>query len=149
MVETADKQARGPVIRLHPNDNVLVARTDVGLGQSIPGENVVSRAQVAAGYKIAARHNPKGEPVLKYNVVVGFAARDIAPGSVVHSHNTELREFDRDHAHATEYRPVALLPRSEQASFEGIVRADGRVATRELTAINGCRSAPSHDVSGD
>ena len=48
-----EKDVSGPVIRLHADDNVVVARTDVGLGQSIPGENVTSRAQVAAGLNLA------------------------------------------------------------------------------------------------
>ena len=88
MSATASKLNGGPTIRLHPDDNVVVARTDVGLGEPIPGEDVTSRAQISAGYKIATRPIPRGEPVLKYNTVVGFAAEDIAPGSLVHSHNT-------------------------------------------------------------
>ncbi len=135
MIETAEKRVLGNVIRLHPRDNVVVARTDIALGEPIPGENLVSRSQVPAGYKIAARPIAGGEPILKYNVVVGFAAADIAPGSLVHGHNTEFREFDRDYAHASEYRPVDYLPAAEQATFEGIVRADGRVATRNFIGI--------------
>ena len=135
MIETAEKRIVGPVIRLHSRDNVVVARVDVGLGEPIPGENVVSRSQVPAGYKIAARAIAKGEPILKYNVVVGFAAADIAAGWLVHSYNTEFREFDRDYAHGAEYRPVDLVPEAARATFEGIVRSDGRVATRNFIGI--------------
>jgi altronate hydrolase len=124
-----------PVIRLHPDDNVVVARTEVGLGAEIPGEGVTSRAQVAAGYKLATRPIVRGEPVLKYNVTIGFAAEDIAPGSMVHSHNIDFQEFHRDYAHATEYRPVEPVPTAERASFQGIVRADGRVATRNFVGV--------------
>lgn len=124
-----------PVIRMHPNDNVVVARTDVGLGAQLPSENITSRAQVAAGYKIASRAIAAGEAIVKYNTTVGFAAENIAPGSLVHSHNTEFREFDRDYAHASAYEPVQLLPESERATFQGIVRADGRVATRNYIGI--------------
>ena len=135
MIETAEKRMTGPVIRLHSRDNVVVARVDVALGEPIPGENISSRGQVPAGYKIAARAIAKGEPILKYNVVIGFAAADIAPGTLVHSHNTEFREFDRDYAHASEYRAVDFLPTDKRATFQGIVRADGRVATRNFVGI--------------
>jgi len=73
--------------------------------------------------------------VLKYNVVIGFAARDIPAGTVVHTHNVRFEEFHRDYAHASEYRPLGLVAEAERASFEGIVRADGRVATRNFVGI--------------
>ncbi|OYY54900.1 MAG: galactonate dehydratase, partial [Polynucleobacter sp. 35-46-207] len=117
MIEISEKRLMGPVIRLHPNDNVVVARVDVPLGLAfetdVAGERITSKSQVTAGYKIATKKILKGEPILKYSVTVGFAHVDIEPGALVHSHNTEFREFDRDYAHASEFRPVQLLPESE------------------------------------
>jgi altronate hydrolase len=135
MIETNDKHVIGPVIRLHSGDNVAVARRDIAIGEPIPGADVTSRSQVPAGYKIALAPIAKGEPILKYNVVVGFAATDIAPGTLVHSHNTEFREFDRDYAFAAEYRPVEYVPEAQRRTFQGIVRADGRVATRNYIGV--------------
>jgi len=82
MIDLHAKTMIGPVIRLHPNDNVVVARTEVGIGMSIPSEGITSRSQVPSGHKIAARAISAGEPILKYNVVIGFAATDIAPGTM-------------------------------------------------------------------
>ncbi|MCY7319598.1 MAG: altronate dehydratase family protein [Ramlibacter sp.] len=130
-----DKRMIGPVIRLHPDDNVVVARLDVPIGLQVPGENFTSRSQVPAGYKIAARRISKGEPILKYSVTVGFANVDIEPGAMVHSHNTEFREFDRDYAHASEFKPVQLLPENERATFQGYLRANGKVGTRNFIGI--------------
>jgi altronate hydrolase len=135
MIETSKKRVTGSVIRLHPDDNIVVARVNISLGEGIPGENVTSRAQVPAGYKIATRPIAKGEPIRKYNVVIGFAAVDIEPGSLVHNHNTEFREFTRDYDHASEYQPVAMVPEAERATFKGFVRPDGRVATRNYVGI--------------
>lgn len=151
MIETSKKRVNGSAIRLHPDDNIVVARIDIGLGEAIPSENIVSRAQVQAGYKIAARPIAQGEPIRKYNVVIGFAAADIAPGALVHSHNTEFREFERDYGHASEYRPVQMLPDAQRATFEGYVRADGRVATRNfigiLSTVN-CSATVVHKIAG-
>ena len=69
-----------PLLRLHPDDNVLVAKTPLALGQPLPEFGVKARAQVPAGHKIAARAIAEGEPVRKYNAVIGVAARDIEAG---------------------------------------------------------------------
>jgi altronate hydrolase len=135
MIETSEKRVTGPIIRLHSNDNIVVARVDVGIGAPIDGENLVSRSQVPAGYKIASTRISKGDPVRKYNVVIGFASADIEPGTMVHNHNMEFREFDRDPAHASEYRAVEMVEEAQRATFQGIVRADGRVATRNYIGI--------------
>ncbi|PLZ03879.1 galactonate dehydratase [Burkholderia sp. WAC0059] len=150
MIELSGKTIAGPVIRLHPDDNVVVARVDVSIGTPVPSEDFVSRSQVAAGYKIAARRIRKGEPVRKYNVVIGFAAVDIEPGTMVHGHNLEFREFDRDYAFGADYRPTEYLPPHEQATFEGIVREDGSVATRNyigvLSTVN-CSATVVHKIA--
>ena len=70
MIETSGKKLAGPIIRLHPNDNIVVARIDVAIGTAVPSENFSSRSQVPAGYKIAAKKILKGEPILKYLLVV-------------------------------------------------------------------------------
>ena len=70
------------MIRLHPNDNVVVARVDVAIGTAFEGdggERITAKSQVTAGYKIATRKILKGQPILKYSVTVGFAHVDIEP----------------------------------------------------------------------
>lgn len=135
MIEISEKRLIGPIIRLHPNDNIVVARVDVGIGTEVPSENFTSRSQVPAGYKIAAKKILKGEPILKYNVTVGFANTDIEAGTMVHSHNTEFREFDRDYAYSSEFKPTEMLPESERATFQGYVRPNGKVGTRNFIGI--------------
>ncbi|MCA7082293.1 altronate dehydratase family protein [Cupriavidus sp. DB3] len=123
------------VIRLHANDNVLIARQDLALGQPLPELGVRARAQVPAGHKIAACAIAKGEPVRKYDTVIGVADRDIAPGEHVHSHNLKLVDFYRDPAFCTDVRPIDYVPEAERATFQGFVRADGRVGTRNFIGI--------------
>ncbi|HEX7891494.1 MAG TPA: altronate dehydratase family protein [Ramlibacter sp.] len=124
-----------PLIRLHPDDNVLVAKAPLALGQALPEFDVKVRAQVPAGHKIAARRIAEGEPVRKYNAVIGVAARDIEPGDYVHSHNLKLVDFDRDPGFGLDVKPVQYLPEAERATFMGYVREDGRVGTRNFIGI--------------
>lgn len=146
-----DKVIDGPVIRLHPDDNVVIARTEVAIGTKLGATQLFCRSQVPAGYKISSTAIAAGEPVRKYNVVVGFAATDIAPGTLVHTHNTTFREFERDYAHASEYRPLELVPVAERASFEGYVRENGEVGTRNfigiLSTVN-CSATVAHKIAG-
>jgi altronate hydrolase len=139
-----------PLIRLHPADNVLVVRQPLALGQALAEFGLRTRAQVPAGHKIAARAIAAGERVLKYNVVIGAATRDIAAGEHVHGHNLALVEEYRDPAFGADLVPVALLPEAQRARFAGIVRADGRVATRNyvglLSTVN-CSSTVIHRIA--
>lgn len=124
-----------PLIRLHANDNVLIARDTVTLGQELPELGLRIRSQVPAGHKIAARRIAAGEAVKKYDTVIGAASRDIEAGEHVHTHNLTLIDFDRDPAFCQDVHPVDYVPENERASFMGIVRPDGRVATRNFIGI--------------
>ena len=124
-----------PLLHLHPHDNVLVAKTVLALGQEIPELGVRTRAQVPAGHKIAARRIAAGEQVKKYDTVIGVATRDLEPGDYVHSHNLQLVDYYRDPAFGTDVRPVQYVPEAERATFEGYVRADGQVGTRNFIGI--------------
>jgi len=74
MTETATKSLTGSVIRLHPADNVVIARIDVGIGTKIESEGFTSKSQVPTGHKIAATDIAKGAAILKYDTCIGFAA---------------------------------------------------------------------------
>ncbi|MCC7276299.1 MAG: altronate dehydratase [Alphaproteobacteria bacterium] len=125
-------------VRLNPSDNVVVARTDLLPGTALPGEGVTTKAHVPPGHKVATAAIAEGEVVRKYAQIIGFAARAIAPGEHVHTHNLAMGDFARDYAHGETATPTAYV--AEAATFQGIVRPDGRVATRNyigvLTSVN-------------
>lgn len=149
-MKTSEKQLIGPFVRLHKSDNVLVARTDVEVGTPVGNEKYTVRDHVPAGYKMAAVALHKGDPILKYNTVIGFAACDAPPGTMLHSHNIEFREFAREYDFGSEYQPVAMVPESHRATFQGFVRADGRVGTRNyivlVTSVN-CSATVVHRIA--
>jgi altronate hydrolase len=137
-----------PLIRLHANDNVLIARQALALGQELPEFDLRLRAQVPGGHKIAARRIAAGEAVKKYDTVIGAALRDIEAGEHVHTHNLTLVDFDRDPGFCEDVRPVDYVPEADRATFMGIVRPDGRVATRNfiglLSSVNCSATAIKH-----
>ena len=124
-----------PLIRLHANDSVLIAKRPLALGEHVDVWGIKVRAQVPAGHKIALRAIAAGERILKYNTEIGVATRDIAAGEHVHGHNLALADFYHDPAFGADVKPVDVLPASEQARFMGYVRPDGRVGTRNFIGI--------------
>jgi len=127
--------AKAQTIRLHPEDNVVVAADALPAGTLIAKENVTCQEAIPAGHKLATRAIGAGDPIYKYSQVIGFAATDIPPGAHVHVHNCEVHDFKRDYAIGTDRRRLPLVPEDERAVFQGIVRADGRVATRNYLGI--------------
>ena len=88
---------------------------------------------IPAGHKIARHGLAKDAPVRRYGQVIGFASAAIAAGDQVHTHNLELRQFDRTKAVGSAYRATQLV--AEPASFEGYLRPGGQVGTRNYLGI--------------
>jgi altronate hydrolase len=124
-------------IRLHPDDDVVIARTQLVGGTRLIDEDVAVTGLVPPAHKVATRAIRKGEPVKRYNQIIGFASRDIVPGEHVHLHNLAMGAFDRDYAFGADARPTQYVDRP--ATFRGIVRRDGhnagKVATRNYLGV--------------
>ncbi len=137
-------------IRLHPADNVVVARMDILSGTTVEGE-VAAATRVPPGHKILTRAVKKGDPLRKYNQIIGFAAEDLAAGTHIHTHNCVMGDFERDYAFCTDARPTDYVAQAERATFQGYRRADGRAATRNyigiVTTVN-CSAATSRMIAG-
>jgi altronate hydrolase len=127
-------------IRLSAADNVVVARADLLPNALLKEEGISCRGHMPAGHKVATAPIKKGEPARKYNQIIGFATADIAPGDHVHTHNLAMGNFARDYAFCADAKPPGMIAEGERATFQGIVREDGRVATRNylgvLTTVN-------------
>jgi altronate hydrolase len=59
-------------IRLHAGDNVVVARMDILPGTEVES-GVAAATSVPPGHKILTKAVKKGEPLRKYNQIIGFA----------------------------------------------------------------------------
>ncbi|RZJ10790.1 MAG: altronate dehydratase [Acidovorax sp.] len=127
-----------PVIRIHPQDDVVIARQQLLGGTRIESEGITVSGLVPPGHKIAVRAIAAGAPVRRYNQIIGTATQPIAAGQHVHTHNLAFSHFDRGHTVGGDVRPVAYV--DTPATFDGIKRHDGRVATRNyigvLTSVN-------------
>ncbi len=123
-----------PFIRLHAADDVVIARTQLISGTKI--EDFTTKGLIPPGHKVATKALNTGDAVRRYNQIIGFASKPIAAGEHVHTHNLGLGDnkgdFARDYAVGADVKPE---PAKLEASFMGIKRADGRVATRNYIGI--------------
>lgn len=121
------------VLRLSPADNVAIARRDLTAGTTLPEFGLTLRQPIATGHKLALEPIEAGAPIRRYGQIIGFASEAIVPGDHVHVHNVEMRSFARDNAVGVDARPTEYC--DVPATFQGIRRADGRVATRNYLGV--------------
>src|ERR1700712_6057705 len=135
-------------IRLHANDDVVIARQQLVSGTALLDEHVKISGLIPPGHKVATHAIAVGDPIKRYNQIIGFAKRPIAPGEHVHLHNMAMGEFARDYAFGVDAKPTQFA--ADPATFMGIVRADGRVATRNylgiLSTVN-CSATVAHGIA--
>lgn len=126
---------RAGFVRLHPSDPLVVLTRPFAKGESlqVDGRNIVVRDDVPAGHKLAVTEIESDRPVFKYGWAIGLATRNIEVGEHIHSHNLRCEHKVDMEALATEV-PPAPAPRPGE-TFQGYVRADGRVGTRNYLAI--------------
>ncbi len=125
------------VIRLHPDDGVVIARATLLPGAPVEG-GVMAQGRIPAGHKVAVRPHALGEPIRRYGQIIGFATAPIVAGAHVHVQNCGMGDFAKDYAYGVDATPTAYL--DAPATFMGIRRPDGRVGTRNyigiLTSVN-------------
>jgi altronate hydrolase len=125
---------RKPFLRLHPQDDVLIAIRPLSAESQLDdaGHSIRLRQAITPGHKIARHAIAQGAPVRRYNQIIGFAKQAISAGEHIHTHNLAFEMFDRDYAIGIDCKPT---PAMAQANFMGYVRPDGRVATRNYIGV--------------
>ncbi len=141
------------VLQLHPEDPVALARRELEPDTELegPGRRLTVRDTVPHGHKVALTDIAAGEQVRKYGQPIGVATQAIAAGEHVHEHN--LSSLSReglpvpaqtdDGAATAQEDGAPTAPRAAHSrpapdsvpTFDGIVRPDGRVGTRNYVAV--------------
>jgi altronate hydrolase len=115
------------------------------IAPGVAAAGVTANERIPRGHKLAVAPIAANEPVRKFGQIIGFASRFIAPGEWVHEHNVAVHDFTRDYRFAEGARNDEILPPEMRATFDGYVRANGKVGTRNyigvLTSVNCSASA--------
>jgi altronate hydrolase len=120
------------LLKIDPRDNVLIALADFHRGETLnfDGESYVLATDVRSKHKFATQSLLPGDSVVMYGVLVGKAVVPIARGEAITTRNLRhdaaaFHEKDAQHR----WTPPDVNKWANK-SFQGYVRADGRVGTR-------------------
>jgi altronate hydrolase len=125
------------VLQLNSKDNVLVALSDLRLGEQIEflGRTIVLRTDVPAKHKFATQEIAAGGAVTMYGVLIGKAVEAIGAGEKLTTRNVR-HEAAAFHEKTEEYRWEAPdVSRWREKRFYGYVRSDGLVGTRNYWLV--------------
>ena len=122
-------------IRLHNNDNVVTAKSDIDPDILLNDENITTKQFIPVGHKIATKDISKGEDIIKYDNIIGTATDNIAIGDHVHVHNTGMSDKKRDYEFSQGCKELEILPEDKQATFMGYKRPGGKYGTRNFVGI--------------
>jgi altronate hydrolase len=125
------------VLKLHPDDNVLIALRDLRQGERIAfsGQMFVLTSDVPAKHKFVTEDLSPGADVLMYGVLVGKATQPIQKGSALNPRNLrhDALQFREKSAELT-WTPLDVS-RWRDRTFLGYHRADGQVGTRNYWLV--------------
>ena len=119
------------VLKVHPDDNVIVALANLAKGETISfeGEEFILQDNIDAKHKFFTKDLQTGDAIIMYGVLVGKAQCPIPRGGLMTTTNTK---------HAAEpfaYREAKIAWQAPDTSrfkgrtFNGYHRSDGRVGT--------------------
>jgi altronate hydrolase len=144
-------ETNGAIFVINPVDNVVVALRDVRTGETLcapvlggtacdasDGE-IVARADIPAGHKLARVKISRGEKIIKYGCAIGAATVDIEAGDHVHTHNvatllSEKSEYRWDESTAKAFAHSnaahSKAAQSTAPTIDAYVRKNGEIGIR-------------------
>ncbi len=125
------------ILKVHPQDNVIVALQSLREGQTVvyDNKNFLLKENIPAKHKFAAVDFQIGDSLLMYGVRIGKAVQPIEQGQRISTENVK---------HAAENYIVKIKPTHWQqpdisafkhGTFQGYYRADGKVGTRNYWLV--------------
>jgi len=120
------------LIQIHANDTVAVATEALPKGTAcrVGDVTVTVRDEIPFGHKVALHPVKAGENILKYGYEIGHATVDIAAGEHVHTHNLATNLKGTVRYRYENHMEQQTADNADDWRFDGYMRADGSVGTR-------------------
>ena len=118
-------------LKVHPEDNIIVALRDLDAGQSVDcdGETYSLAEEIPAKHKFAANDFSQGDEITMYGVKVGIVQEPISRGGRIHTENVVHAASEAQVNGSTyEWSPPSVEKWSN-TTFQGYHRDNGSVGT--------------------
>jgi altronate hydrolase len=120
------------VLKVHPQDNVVVALTDLKKGENVQenGQVYTLTDDIPAKHKFTETALSTGDPITMYGVLVGRAKQALPAGARIAVNNVQhaASDFRLAAARKTAWH-IPDISKWQQRTFMGYHRADGSVGT--------------------
>jgi|TARA_B110000116_G_scaffold270834_1_gene289943 altronate hydrolase len=115
-------------IRVDPDDNVLVALTDIKSSEEIePG--LITKELIPAKQKLAGKDFNDGDDITMYGVVVGSTKKSIRSGALISTENITHKSSPYEGKNVETSWDLPDISKHSNKTFNGYHRSDGKVGT--------------------
>lgn len=116
-------------LKIHPADNVLVALSDLKMGETIAynGTAITLPNDVPAKHKFTLKELSVNDEVKMYGILVGKALKPIPAGGVIATNNVKHQASSYSGKSHTVAWTAPDVSRWKNKTFDGYHRADGQV----------------------
>lgn len=126
------------VVKMRPEDNVAIALHELQPGEVALGK-VTANTKIPQAHKVALVDIPKGEPVMRYGVVLGYVKDDIKAGDWVNENSLilppspDLQELKKEYG--KNIKSLDELPQPKRTTWMGY-------------SVPGCKYAGTRNILG-
>jgi altronate hydrolase len=119
------------VTKVHPDDNVLVALTNLEKGEKVSynGTDYILTDAIPAKHKFVIQQLEPGDPITMYGVLVGKAQSIISKGGLISTSNVKHAASGFEVGDRKLSWPKPEVSKFQNKTFLGYHRADGKVGT--------------------
>jgi len=121
-------------LKIHPDDNVLVALADLKAGEPIVN-GLTAVHDVPAKHKVVIRDLQPGEPIKMYGITVGKTVAPIAAGTAITTQNVKHQASEYTGRTTTLSWTPPDVSRWKNVTFDGYHRPDGQVGVANYWVV--------------
>jgi altronate hydrolase len=134
---TTASSIRSNILKIHPQDNVLVALSDLRGGDLVQmdGVSLLLKSDVPAKHKFAINDLAAGQTIIMYGITVGKATQPIGRGELLTTANVRHDTAITERKTAFQGWHAPDVSRWQTRTFLGYRRADGQVGTRNYWLV--------------
>lgn len=124
------------VIKTTPNDNVAIVANPTGLKRgAIVLDGIVLEEDIPMGHKVALKSLDKGDEIIRYGQIIGYANKFIEKGSWINETNINMPQPPRLEDISYIQPTISQTEPLNDFTFQGYKNVDGSVGTKNILGI--------------